>query len=89
MLDLQLTLLELNRLRSLKSATIADAAQFEKLFSSALALVKHDTELVSRRGYREITSGIFDEFIRYKMKTGQHLDAHYYNEVKKLLLASS
>ncbi len=89
MLDLQLTLLELNRLRSLKSATIADAAQFEKLFSSALALVKHDTELIGRRGYREITAGIFDEFINYKMKTGQHLDAHYYNEVKKIILASS
>jgi tetratricopeptide (TPR) repeat protein len=88
-LNLQLSLIELNRLSSLKKASIADAAQFEKLFSSALSLVKHDTEILNRRGYREITGQIFDEYINYKMKTGQHTDAHYYNEVRKLILASS
>jgi len=89
MLTLNLSLLELNRLRTLKQASVSDAAQFEKLFSSALSLVKHNTELLNRKGYREITGSIFDEFINYKMKTGQHTDAQYYNEVKKLLLASS
>ena len=87
--NLQLSLLELNRLRSLKQASVADAAQFEKHFSSALTLVKKDTELLNRRGYLEITANIFDEFINFKMKTGQHSDAQYYNEVKKLLRASS
>jgi TolB protein len=89
MLNLQLALVELNRLRSLKKATPADAAEFEKLFSAALNLVKHNTELMNRRGYRGITANVFDEFVNYKMKTGQHTDAHYYNEVKKLLMASS
>ncbi len=89
MLNLQLSLLELHRLSSLKKASMADAAQFEKLFSSALSLVKHDTELLNRRGYRDMTGSVFEEFINYKMRTGQHTDAHYYNEVKKLLIASS
>jgi hypothetical protein len=89
MLNLQLALIELNRLRSLKKAVPADAAEFEKLFSAALNLVKHNTELMNRRGYRDITANVFDEFVNYKMKTGQHTDAHYYNEVKKLLMASS
>lgn len=89
MLNLQLSLLELNRLRSLKKATTADAAEFEKLFSTALNLVKHDTELLNRKGYREISAQVFDEYINYKMKTGQHTDAHYYNELKKLVIASS
>ncbi len=89
MLNLQLALIELNRLRSLKKATPADAAEFEKLFSAALNLVKHNTELMNRRGYRDITANVFDEFVNYKMKTGQHTDAHYYNEVKKLLISSS
>jgi len=89
MLNLQLSRLELNKLRSLENASIADAAQFEKLFSAALNLVKHDTGLLGRRGYREITGEILDEFINYKMRTGQYSDAHYYNEVKKLLIASS
>ena len=44
---------------------------------------------MNRRGYRGITANVFDEFVNYKMKTGQHTDAHYYNEVKKLLMASS
>ncbi len=86
---LQLSILELNRLSSLKTPTAADAVQFEKLFASAFNLVKRDTELMNRRGYREITGEIFDEFIKYKMRTGQIGDAHYYNEVKKLLIASS
>jgi len=81
--------LELNKLRSLKNAAAADAVKFEKLFAAALNLVKHDTELLKRREYLEITGEILDEFINYKMKTGQHSDAHYYNEVKKLLFASS
>ncbi len=89
MLNLQLSLLELDRLRSLKKAASADAAEFEKLFSSALSLAKHDTELLNRKGYREISAQVFDEYINYKMRTGQHTDAHYYNEVKKLLIASS
>ncbi len=89
MLSLQLSRLELNRLSTLKKATAADAAQFEKLFSSAFNLAKHNTELLNRRGYKEITGDIFDEFVNYKMKTGQHSDAHYYNEIKKLLIASS
>jgi len=89
MLNLQLSLLELNRLKSLKKASTADAAEFEKLFSSALSLVKHDTGLLNRKGYREISAQIFDEYINYKMRTGQHADAHYFNEVKKLLIASS
>ncbi len=89
MFNLQLSLLELNRLRNLKNRSVADAAQFEKLFSSSLNLVKHDTGLMNRRGYSEITGEIFDDFINYKMRTGQHTDAHYYNELKKLLIASS
>lgn len=89
MLNLQLTMLELNRLRSLKKASITDAAEFEKLFSNVLSLCRHDTELLNRKGYREITGQVFDEFINYKMRTGQHTDAHYYNEVKKVLIASS
>ncbi|MCK7479471.1 MAG: hypothetical protein M0C28_20575 [Candidatus Moduliflexus flocculans] len=89
MLSLQLSLIELNRLSSLKNASVADAAQFEKLFASAFNLVKHNTELLNRRGYREISSQVFDEYINYKMKTGQHTDAQYYNEAKKLILASS
>ncbi len=89
MLNLQLSLIELNRLGSKKQATASDAAQFEKLFSSAFALVKHDTDLLNRRGYREISGQVFDEYINYKMKTGQHTDAQYYNEIKKLIIASS
>jgi len=89
MLNLQLSLVELNRINSLKKASISDAAQFEKLFSTALNLIKHDTELLNRRGYREITQQVFDEYINYKMRTGQHTDAQYYNEVKKLIIASS
>jgi hypothetical protein len=76
-------------LSSLKGATIADAEQFEKLFSATVSLAKHDTELLNRKGYRKMTELIFDEFIIYKMKTGQHTDAHYYNEMKKVLIGSS
>ncbi|MCL1864763.1 MAG: hypothetical protein FWF73_03015 [Spirochaetes bacterium] len=89
MLNLQQSLIELNRLRSLKSANISDAAQFEKLFSTTVALARHDTELLNRKGYRKITELIFDEFINYKMRTSQHTDAHYYNEMKKVLTGSS
>ena len=89
MLSLQLSLIELNRLGSLKKASISDAEQFEKLFSAALNLVKHNTGLLNHKGYREITGQVFDEFINYKMKTGQHSDAQYYSEVKKLIIASS
>jgi len=89
MLNLQLSRLELNRLRTLKKATVDDAVKFEKLFSTVLNLLKHNTELLNSRGYREITAQVFDEFINYKMRTGQHSDAHYYNEIKKILIASS
>ncbi|MCL1833673.1 MAG: hypothetical protein FWG49_04140, partial [Leptospirales bacterium] len=88
-LNSQQSLIELNRLSSLKSATIADAEQFEELFSATVALARHDTELLNRKGYRKITELIFDEFINYKMRTGQHTDAHYYNEMKKILIGSS
>jgi len=89
MLNLQQSLIELNRLSSLKGASISDAAQFEKLFSTTISLARHDTEILNRKGYRKITELIFDEFINYKMRTGQHTDAHYYNETRKVLIASS
>gem|GEM_PF-1899908 len=88
-LNLQLSLIELNRLSSLKSASISDAAQFEQLFSTTVTLARHDTELLNHKGYRKITELVFDEFINYKMRTGQHTDAHYYNEMKKVLIGSS
>ena len=89
MLNLQRSLIELNRLSTLKSAGVSDAQAFEKLFSSTTALARHDTEILNRKGYRKITELVFDEFINYKMRTNQHTDAHYYNEMKKVLTGSS
>jgi hypothetical protein len=89
LLDLQLSMLELNRLRSLKKATPQDAAEFEKLFTSSLAVLKLNPGILNIHGYREMTVNVFDEYINYKMKTGQHSDAHFYNEMKKLIITSS
>jgi len=89
LLDLQLSMVELNRLRSLKKATAQDAAEFEKLFTSSLAVLKLNPGILNIYGYREMTVNVFDEYINYKMKTGQHSDAHFYNEMKKLIIASS
>ena len=89
LLDLQLSMLELNRLRSLKKATPRDAAEFEKLFTSSLAVLKLNPGILNIHGYREMTVSVFDEYINYKMKTGQHSDAHFYNEMKKLIISSS
>jgi len=84
MLNLQLSLLELNRLSTLKSASKADAEKFENLFLSSAAMLRNDISILSREGYREISEQVFDEYINYKMRTGQHSDAHLYNEFKKL-----
>ncbi|HPJ36026.1 MAG TPA: hypothetical protein PK358_14400, partial [Spirochaetota bacterium] len=89
LLNLQLSMIELNRLSSLKKATTADAALFEKLFSSSLGYLKLNPAVLNIHGYREMTENVFDEYINYKMKTGQHSDAHYYNEMKKLILSSA
>ncbi len=89
LLDLQLSMVELNRLRSLKKATAQDAAEFEKLFTSSLAVLKLNPDILNIHGYRDMTVSVFDEYINYKMKTGQHSDAHFYNEMKKLLITSS
>jgi len=84
MLNLQLSLLELNRLSTLKSASQSDAEKFENLFLSSAAMLRNDISILSREGYREISEQVFDEYINYKMRTGQHSDAHLYNEFKKL-----
>ena len=47
-------------------------------------MLRNDISILSGEGYREISEQVFDEFINYKMRTGQHSDAHFYNEFKKL-----
>ncbi len=88
LLNLQLSLVELNRLSSLKSATKSDADKFEALFLSSIQMLKNDISILEASGYSQITDQVFDEFINYKMRTGQHTDAHHYNEIKKLALIS-
>ncbi|MFA5518867.1 MAG: hypothetical protein WDA74_06370, partial [Spirochaetota bacterium] len=83
-LNLQLSMLELNRLSTLKSATVADAHKFEAFFFSSIEMLKNNISILENPGYNEVTEQIFDEYINYKMRTGQHTDAHYFNEIKKL-----
>jgi hypothetical protein len=84
LLNLQLSLIELNRLSSLKSASRSDADKFEALFLSSVQMLKNNISILDSSGYSQITDQVFDEFINYKMRTGQHTDAHHYNEIKKL-----
>ena len=86
---IQLDLIELNRLGGLKKATVDDAAEFERLFSSTLSMLTETPSLAAGPGMEFMTQMVFDEFINYKMRTGNYNDAHYYNEIKKLALASA
>lgn len=86
---IQLTLIELDRLRRLKRATVDDAAEFERLFASILNMLNDKPSLASGPEMEAMTQNVFDEFINYKMQTGSYNDAHYYNEIKKLALASA
>ncbi len=86
---LQLTLIELDRLGKLKSATTADAAQFEKLFSTVLDVLKKDTTLAAEPGTDVIVQLVFEEFVNYRMKTGSYGEAHNSSEMKKLAMGSA
>ena len=86
---IQLALIELNRLGGLKRATVDDAAVFERLFGSTLTMLTDNPSLAAGPEKEAMTQLVFDEFINYKMRTGNYNDAHYYNEIKKLALASA
>ncbi|HPS56625.1 MAG TPA: tetratricopeptide repeat protein [Spirochaetota bacterium] len=85
---IQLALIELNRLGGLKKATVDDAAEFERLFGSTLNMLTDNPSLAAGPGMESMAQLVFDEFINYKMRTGNYNDAHYYNEIKKIALTS-
>jgi TolB protein len=87
--NIQLALIELHRLSRLKTATVDDAAGFEKLFASTVTMLTDDPSLASGPVMEPMTRRIFDEYVNYRMRTGSYNDAHYYSEIKKLVLASA
>lgn len=87
--NIQLALIELNRLSRLKTATVNDAAGFETLFASTVTMLTDDPSLASGPVMEPMTRRVFDEYVNYRMRTGSYNDAHYYSEIKKLVLASA
>jgi hypothetical protein len=63
---------ELRRLAALPSVSAARGAEFEALFHIARTMLENDPTLTDDYGLRESTSLIHDQYVAYKMKTGQH-----------------
>jgi len=81
------TRLELNRLATLKIATAEEGRLFEQLFQSAVDRLDSDPGLYGSITSVDLLEEVIDEYINYKMKTGNKTDALLYSDMKKQISA--
>ncbi|PKL41151.1 MAG: hypothetical protein CVV44_00500 [Spirochaetae bacterium HGW-Spirochaetae-1] len=81
------TRLELNRLATLKTATAEEGRLFEQLFQTAMDRLDSDPGLYGSITSVDLLEEVIDEYINYKMKTGNRTDALLYSDMKKHISA--
>ena len=82
-LNLLKSRLELNRLMKLKEATAADAKQFDRTFLSSLDILDRNPAILKNFKNHMLLNQIFDNYVNYKMKTGNPSDSLVFTEIKK------